>query len=206
MPVAAIRPVNDVRFDPQRAAHLCIDMQRLFSDEGPWRTPWLKRVLPRVCALVSAHAAATIFTRFVPPPSTDAATGSWKRVYQAWPQLILDRLDLRLIELVEPLAAYAPPAAVIDKHTYSPFLYSGLLSLLKKRQISTLIVSGAETDLCVLATVLHAVDLGYFVVIARDAVCSGNDATHDALFTLYEQRFSHQVRVCTVEEILDRWQ
>jgi hypothetical protein len=24
-----------------RAAHLCIDMQRLFSREGPWPTPWM---------------------------------------------------------------------------------------------------------------------------------------------------------------------
>ena len=32
------------------------------------------------------------------------------------------------------------------------------------------IVSGSETDVCVLATVLDAVDMGYRVIIARDAV------------------------------------
>ena len=37
------------------------------------------------------------------------------------------------------------------------------------------IVSGSETDVCVLATVLDAVDMGYRVIIARDAVCSSSD-------------------------------
>ena len=31
-----------------RTVHLCIDMQRIFSTEGPWPTPWMERVLPTV--------------------------------------------------------------------------------------------------------------------------------------------------------------
>jgi hypothetical protein len=30
------------------AVHLCIDMQRLFSADGIWPTPWMTRVLPSV--------------------------------------------------------------------------------------------------------------------------------------------------------------
>jgi len=32
----------------ERTVHLCVDMQRIFSAEGPWPTPWMDRVLPVV--------------------------------------------------------------------------------------------------------------------------------------------------------------
>ena len=28
----------------ERSVHLCVDMQRIFSAEGPWPTPWMDRV------------------------------------------------------------------------------------------------------------------------------------------------------------------
>jgi nicotinamidase-related amidase len=47
-----------------------------------------------------------------------------------------------------------------------------------------LIVTGSETDVCVLSTVMSAVDLGYRVILVRDAVCSSSDAGHEALLSL----------------------
>jgi hypothetical protein len=32
----------------KKTVHLCIDMQRIFSSDGPWATPWMERVLPVV--------------------------------------------------------------------------------------------------------------------------------------------------------------
>jgi hypothetical protein len=29
----------------ERSVHLCVDMQRIFSAESPWPTPWTDRVL-----------------------------------------------------------------------------------------------------------------------------------------------------------------
>jgi nicotinamidase-related amidase len=45
------------------------------------------------------------------------------------------------------------------------------------------VITGAETDVCVLSTVLNAVDLGFRVVIVEDALCSSSDVGHDALMT-----------------------
>ena len=28
----------------ERSVHLCVDMQRLFSADGPWPTPWMDKV------------------------------------------------------------------------------------------------------------------------------------------------------------------
>ena len=30
----------------ERSVHLCVDMQRIFSADGPWPAPWMEKVLP----------------------------------------------------------------------------------------------------------------------------------------------------------------
>ena len=62
------------------------------------------------------------------------------------------------------LSVLCPPATVTDKTRYSAFAGGGLFPHLHQREVGTLIVSGSETDVCVLATVLDAVDIGYRVV------------------------------------------
>jgi nicotinamidase-related amidase len=47
--------------------------------------------------------------------------------------------------------------------------------LLQGSSIDTLIVTGGETDVCVLATVLGGIDRGYRVVVVSDALCSSTD-------------------------------
>jgi nicotinamidase-related amidase len=189
----------------ERAAHLCIDMQNLFAEGTPWHTPWMNRVLPVVMRLAERHPEHTIFTRFIPARDPDELPGSWRRFYRKWADLTLDRVDPSLLELVPPLRRLAPPAAVADKRVYSPFSEPALPQLLRQRAVDTLVISGAETDVCVLAAVMDAVDRGYRVVLARDAVCSSSDQTHDALMTLYGSRFSEQIETAETEAILAAW-
>jgi nicotinamidase-related amidase len=94
---------------------------------------------------------------------------------------------------------------VVDKRCYSPWLGTDLHDRLQVRGIDTLVVSGAETDVCVLAAVLGAVDRGYRVVIPTDALCSSSDQTHDALLTLYRDRYGQQVETAIADEILFSW-
>jgi nicotinamidase-related amidase len=190
----------------ERTLHLCIDMQNLFADETPWHTPWMTRVLPVVASIAERHAKHTVFTRFIPPRHPDELPGSWRRYYQRWADLTLDRIDPRLLELVPPLARLAPPAAIINKRVYSPFWERELPSLLRRRRIQALVITGAETDVCVLAAVMDAVDLGFRVVLAADALCSASDETHDALMKLYRSRFSEQIETAESTAILDAWQ
>jgi nicotinamidase-related amidase len=68
-----------------------------------------------------------------------------------------------------------------------------------------LIVSRSETDICVLATVLDAVDLGYRVIVVRNAVCNSSDEGHDMLMRLYHARFTEQIETADAETILSRW-
>lgn len=117
-----------------------------------------------------------------------------------------DRLDPALIALVPPLQELVPPGTVLDKRHYSPFSEPELPRLLRARGIDTLVITGAETDVCVLATVLAAVDLGYRVVVASDGLCSVSDETHDALMTLYHARFGQQIETAPAAAILAAWQ
>jgi nicotinamidase-related amidase len=65
-------------------------------------------------------------------------------------------------------------------------------------------MSGGETDVCVLAAALGAIDLGYRVVLLKDAVCSGTDVTHDASLEVLGDRFSVQVEFLQTEQFLSR--
>ena len=186
-------------------AHLCIDMQVLFAGETEWHTPWVKRVLPMVERLAAAQPDRTIFTRFIPAGRPGEGSGTWRRYWERWSSMTLEALPPEAVELIPSLARFAPPAEVVDKRVYSPWVDSDLHPRLQARGIDTLVVTGAETDVCVLAAVLGAVDHGYRVVVATDAICSSSDHTHDALLTLYRDRYGQQVEAATAEEILRAW-
>jgi nicotinamidase-related amidase len=189
----------------ERTVHLCIDMQRIFTAEGPWPTPWMERVLPVVAGIAERFPERTVFTRFITPVRAQDMPGMWRRYYERWRDTTRERLDPRLLELVEPLARLAPPAAVIDKTRYSAFTEGALAAHLSQRGADGLIVTGSETDVCVLATVLGAVDAGYRVILVRDAVCSSSDVGHDALMQIYHRRYGEQIEVADAATILARW-
>lgn len=186
-----------------RAIHLCLDMQLMFGRDGPWPTPWMERVLPTIVHLVEKMPAQTVFTRFIPPERAGDMPGMWREFYRKWPNITRQRLPAEYLELLPELRRFVPPAAVFDKFVYSAFADGRLARHLAERRTSTLLISGAETDVCVLATVLAAVDHGYRVVIVTDAICSSSDEGHDALMRMYTSRFDIQIELAAAEEALD---
>lgn len=183
--------------------HVCVDMQRMFAAGTPWVTPWLVRVLPRVVRLVAASPERTVFTRFVPARTPDHAGGAWRRYYERWSDMTLNSIAPTLVDLVPELARFVPPGKVMDKAVYSPWLSARFHADLSQSRIHTLVVSGAETEVCVLATVLGAIDRGYRTIVATDAICSSADQTHDAMMTIYHSRFGMQVETAEVAEIIE---
>lgn len=188
-----------------KTIHLCIDMQKLFSSKGLWPTPWMERVLPNIVHIVEKYPERTVFTRFIPPQKPEDMPGTWQKYYQHWRQATRDYVDLSLLELMPELARFVPPATVIDKPVYSPFSGHKFLKFLQAHEIDTLIITGSETDVCVLATILGAVDYGYRVIIVQDALCSSSDEGHDNLLDLYSKRFSQQIETISGEVLLSLW-
>ena len=135
----------------ERSVHLCVDMQRIFSAEGPWPARWMERVLPVVATLAGRHPERTVFTRFIPPERPDQMPGTWQRYYTRWRAATRERLDLKFAG-ADAASALCPPATVIDKTRYSGFAEPRLPAHRREREADALIISGSETDVCVLAT------------------------------------------------------
>jgi len=183
--------------------HVCVDMQRMFAEATAWHAEWMPRVLPEVVRLAEHAPERTIFTRFIPPVRADQLPGTWRRYYSRWSSMTLDQLDGEVVDLVPELRPLAPPGRVLDKRVYSPWFGGRMTKALHGLPVDTMVVSGTETEVCVLATVLGAIDHGYRVIIATDAVCSSADSTHDAMLEIYHSRFGMQVEAVTTQEILE---
>ncbi len=190
---------------PATAMHVCIDMQRLFGPGTPWALPWMPRVLPRIVEICARHAGRSVFTRFIPAQRAGEGQGAWRRYYEKWPDMTLDAIGSDMVRVVPELERFIPPAEAIDKPVYSPWLGSGLRLRLQARGCDAVAITGGETDMCVLAAVLGAVDLGYRVILVRDALCSASDEAHDAMLNLFGRRFGEQVEIATTAQLLAAW-
>jgi nicotinamidase-related amidase len=182
--------------------HICVDMQRMFAEDTPWHVSWMERVSPQIEEVAGRYPARTIFTRFLPPDHPQEMPGKWQDYYKKWWMMTGDHLQRELINLMPSLASLVPPARHFDKRTYSPWFDGRLHTGLQSERVTSLVITGGETDVCVLATILGAIDLGYRVILLKDAVCSGVDETHDASLELLGDRFSVQLELMTTNEFL----
>jgi nicotinamidase-related amidase len=188
-----------------QALHLCIDMQRLFAEDTAWRTPWMNRVLPKVVEICAAHPDRNWFTRFIPPASPDETEGVWREYWIKWRAMTLNQIGEEMVDLIEELRPFAARGRVFDKRLYSPWLDPELEAAIRGQGVDTLIITGAETDVCVLATVLGGVDRGLRIIVVTDALCSSSDESHDALIDLYGRRYSAQIETVDTATLLANW-
>ena len=126
----------------------------------------------------------------------------WRAYYEKWKSMTHEELDPTFLNVVPSLKRFSPPARTFDKTTYSPWIGGELHRILSSEGVETVVLSGGETDVCVLAAALGAIDLGYRVVVLRDAVCSSADDTHNASLELLGDRFSVQLELVTTEAFL----
>jgi nicotinamidase-related amidase len=94
-----------------------------------------------------------------------------------------------------------PDELVIDKAAPSLFHNTAADARLRARGITTLVLAGVATDIGIDFTARHAMALGYFAVVAEDAVGSYSPAAHEhALAILRPATF-----VTMAERIIARW-
>lgn len=187
------------------AAHLCIDMQLMFAEGTKWASPAVAAVLPAVADLCGIAPSRTIFTRFLTPPHLEAANRQWRRFYGESPSMLADNLNPEQLRLVAELRRFVPPAAVVDRYVFSAFAAPSLSRRLEELGADTIIFSGVESDVCLLATVLSAIDRGYRVIIVRDAVASSKSSGHRAVMEGVFPRFDQQVELVMIDKLLQSW-
>lgn len=199
--------LDQLKYGPpgESALHICVDMQRMFAENTDWHMPWFARVVPNVTEIVAARPESTLFTRFIPAQAPGQGRGMWKRYYERWPSMTAEALGMDMIDLVPTLARFTPPAHIFDKHVYSPWTGTNLHLQLHHRKVDTVIITGGETDICVLGTVLGAIDWGFRVILVTDALCSSANATHDAMMEIYRNRFGQQIETVLTDVLLKCW-
>jgi len=199
--------IDGLRFGAigKRAVHAAIDMQRLFAEETEWASPVVHTIEPLVSRICAHAPHLTVFTRFLTPERAEDAMGQWQIYYRHWKSVLASNIDPDLLDLLPPLRQFSPPARVIDKYTHSAFEAPAFESALHDLKADTIVFTGVETDVCVLATALTAVDRGYRTILISDAIASSNEASHRAALDGIYPRFDQQVELIDTDTLLKAW-
>jgi nicotinamidase-related amidase len=190
---------------PPDTLHVVIDMQRLFIEHSKWAVPDLPKIVPPILKLIDAHPRKTLFTRFMTPRTPEEAQGQWRHYYRHWRSVTLAEMDPALLDLVAPLAKHAQPDTILDKPSHGGFEVPAFVEALARRKASVLVLTGVETDVCVLAFAFAATDRGYRVIIVEDAVASSSPAGHRAALEAICPRLDQQIQIARVDEVLAAW-
>jgi nicotinamidase-related amidase len=174
-------------FNPESTALVVIDMQRDFVEPGGFGetlgndVSLLQAVIPPLQAVLAATRAAgitVIHTRegHVPdlsdcPPAKLNRGAPSLRIGDPGPRgriLVRGEYGHDIIDDLAPL----PGELVIDKPGKGSFYATGLHETLQARGITTLVVTGVTTEVCVHTTVREANDRGYECLVLSDCVGS----------------------------------
>ncbi len=199
--------IEGLRFGPigKRAVHAAIDMQRLFAEETEWASPVVFAIEPDVSRICAHAPHLTLFTRFLTPKRAEDAHGQWQIYYRHWKSVLAGNLDPDLLDLLPPLRRFVPPARVIDKYAHSAFEAPQFQAALDELGADTIIFTGVETDVCVLATALTAIDRGYRTILVSDAIASSSPGGHSSALDSIYPRFDQQVELLDTNSLLKAW-
>ena len=203
----SIEFISGLKFGPlgPKTLHLCIDMQLMFALETKWASEAIWRALPAVVEISSQYTAQTVFTRFICPKNLAETSGQWTRFYADAEGMLSNHMHPSMMELLPELMKFIPPAKTIDRKVFSALASTDLRQLLVEDSIETLVISGFETDVCVLATVLAAIDMGLRVVLVKDALASSNEAGEKAALEQVFSRFDQQIEAIDSQELFRNW-
>jgi len=168
--------------EPGRTALLVVDMQRGFLEPGEaMEVPPARASVPVIRALVDlfrSRRLPVVFTAFVYSPDVPllvgelhpehkpAAPGAPRGFGMPSSSCLAGSPSARVVEALAP----RPDEPVIDKRWYDAFAGSPLDGALRARGVTSLVVTGTMTDVCVLATVIGAFNREYRVTVVEDGV------------------------------------
>jgi nicotinamidase-related amidase len=204
-----------------RGALLIIDMQRDFLDPAGYigtsgvDVSILQAIVPTVRRLLVAARELgfpVIHTREGHRPDLSDLSAVKRRRAEAAGAPIgslgpLGRLLVRgerghaIIEELAPIAG----EPVIDKPGFGAFYSTDLELILRTGAITSLIITGVTTDICVHSTLREAIDRGFECVTVGDACAAGDPAIHDAMLACIAGEGGILGSVVSTEQILAAW-
>jgi nicotinamidase-related amidase len=105
-------------------------------------------------------------------------------------------------EVVPELWSEPSDLTSIRMHGVSPFGGTDLDGLLRNMEVHTLVVTGVSVNLGIVGLAIEAVNLGYEVVIARDAVTGvGSEYVEDVIANTLRLI----ARIASVDDVISAW-
>jgi nicotinamidase-related amidase len=182
-------------FDPEHTALLVIDMQRDFVQPGGFgeqlgndvsRLRWVIEPLQAVLGRMREDGYLVIHTReghrpdLADCPPTKLARGRLScGIGDVGPMgriLVQGSYGHDIIDELKP----APGEPVLDKPGKGAFFATDLDLILHNREITSLVVTGVTTEVCVSTTVREANDRGYECLVLEDCVGSYFPEFHES--------------------------
>jgi ureidoacrylate peracid hydrolase len=170
--------------EPARTALLVVDMQRGFVEAGEaMEVPPARACVPVIRRLLEAFRARrlpVVFTAFVYSPDVPllvgelhrehkpAAAGAPRGVGLPSSSCLAGSPSAAVVDALAP----RPDEPVIEKRWYDAFSGSPLDGALRARGVTSLVMTGTMTDICVLATVIGAFNREYRVTVVDDGVAT----------------------------------
>jgi ureidoacrylate peracid hydrolase len=197
---------------PGRTALLVVDMQRAFLEPGAaMEVPPARDIVPRIRDLLGVFRARdlpVVFTEFTYSPAAPLLVGQVHPEHRpARPgdprgfglpssACLAGEDDVRVIADLAP----RPGELVVAKHYYDGFNGTALDGALRARGVSTLVVTGTMTDICVLATVVGGFNREYRMAVVEDGVATLWPEIQRAALDIIRRAFA---RVMSAKDVAD---
>ena len=191
--------------DLRRPAVIVIDMHRGSIDPpGTVYVPGGAAVVPALARLLERARACGVpvvyIVHQIRPDGSDARSPFWQEagsVGDLYPNVREQIVGSRWTQLADGLEP-VDGDHVLPKKRYGAFSGNDLAFLLKNLAVETLVVTGVETEICVLATAYHAFNEDYRVVVASDGTAGLDEQLADAALRIIEREVGW---VATCDEI-----
>jgi len=169
-----VAPRPRLSLDPRRAALLVMDMNVHFaSSRGRSYLPMTELIIPNIALLLDhwrTIGAEAIFTRHGHQGEHDL--GMLGKFFSDY--IARDEPDAEIIPELAPLE----DEVIIGKKTYDAFLDTPLQSILNRRGIEQVLITGVLTHMCCESTARSAFCRGFEVYGAVDAMASKSEDHH----------------------------
>ena len=186
-----------------------IDMQKFFITDknSPWHDTDFLKLVPNIKTLIKTiDPERTIFTMFQPPVDWQTENGSWRTYYYYNQKVTTEVLGTAALDIIDDFMDEVgnPATMLTPKKTASAFASPHYMAALDKADPLFLVVCGIETDYCVLATVIDALNKGYYVIIPKDACASSKkEVGQNNAIGIFE-RFPEQIWLTDTDGLLQQ--
>ena len=203
--------------EPGRTALLVVDMQRGFVDPGEaMEVPPAREMVPCLARLIEAFRAKrapVVFTEFLYSERVPLLVGALHPEHRPAAPGAPRGFGMPSSSCLEgdPSASTVPALApradelVVRKHWYDAFAGTPLDGALRAQGVTSLVVTGTMTDICVLATVIGAFNREYRITVVEDGVATLWPEIQRATLDIIGRAFGRVTTSADVLKVVAAW-